>query len=59
MRISCMRLCRCNQYKGALLPEATALAQEQRLLHPLRDDLGPPIYGKKVLLPQPCWYSGR
>lgn len=33
---ACMR---CNQYKGALLPEATALAQEQRLLHPLRDDL--------------------
>jgi hypothetical protein len=30
---------RCNQYKGALLPEATDLAQEQRLLHPLRDDL--------------------
>lgn len=30
---------RCNQYKGALLPEATDVAQERRLLHPLRDDL--------------------
>jgi 5-methylcytosine-specific restriction endonuclease McrA len=30
---------RCNQYKGALLPEATDLAPAQRLLHPLRDDL--------------------
>ena len=30
---------RCNQYKGALLPEATDLAQARRLLHPLRDDL--------------------
>ena len=30
---------RCNQYKGALLPEATDLARERRLLHPLRDDL--------------------
>jgi hypothetical protein len=30
---------RCNQYKGALLPDATELAYEQRLLHPLRDDL--------------------
>ncbi len=30
---------RCNQYKGALLPEATVFAHERRLLHPLRDDL--------------------
>ena len=30
---------RCNQYKGALLPEATDPAQERRLLHPLQDDL--------------------
>ena len=30
---------RCNQYKGALLPEVTDRAQAQRLLHPLRDDL--------------------
>jgi hypothetical protein len=30
---------RCNQYKGALLPEAMDRAQERRLLHPLRDDL--------------------
>ena len=30
---------RCNQYKGALLPDATDLAQERRLLHPLQDDL--------------------
>jgi hypothetical protein len=30
---------RCNQYKGALLPEATDFTQEQRLLHPLQDDL--------------------
>jgi hypothetical protein len=30
---------RCNQYKGALLPEATDLAQERRLLHPWWDDL--------------------
>lgn len=30
---------RCNQDKGALLPEATDLTQERRLLHPLRDDL--------------------
>jgi HNH endonuclease len=30
---------RCNQYKGALLPGATDLTQERRLLHPLRDDL--------------------
>jgi 5-methylcytosine-specific restriction endonuclease McrA len=30
---------RCDQYKGALLPEVTDLTQEQRLLHPLRDDL--------------------
>ncbi len=29
---------RCNQYKGALSPEATDPAQERRLLHPLRDD---------------------
>lgn len=29
---------RCNQYKGALLPEATDAAQERRLLHPLRDN---------------------
>ena len=30
---------RCNQYKGALLPEATDRAQERRLLHPWRDAL--------------------
>lgn len=36
---------RCNQYKGALLPEVTDLAQEQRLLHPLRDDL--PVHIRK------------
>jgi HNH endonuclease len=30
---------RCNQYKWALCQEATALAPERRLLHPLRDDL--------------------
>jgi hypothetical protein len=30
---------RCNQYKGAILPEATEGRQEQRLLHPLQDDL--------------------
>lgn len=30
---------RCNQYKGALLPEAMDRAQERRLLHPFRDDL--------------------
>ncbi len=30
---------RCNQYKGALLPEATDVAYARRLLHPLRDDL--------------------
>jgi HNH endonuclease len=31
---------RCNQYKGALLLEATDLAYAWRLLHPLQDDLG-------------------
>jgi len=36
---------RYNQYKGALLPEATDVAQERRLLHPLRDTC-PRIYGK-------------
>jgi 5-methylcytosine-specific restriction endonuclease McrA len=30
---------RCNQYKGALRPEVTDVANERRLLHPLRDDL--------------------
>jgi hypothetical protein len=30
---------RYNQYKGALLPEATDMAQERRRLHPMRDDL--------------------
>jgi 5-methylcytosine-specific restriction endonuclease McrA len=30
---------RCNQYKGALLPEAMDLTQERRLLHPLQDDI--------------------
>jgi hypothetical protein len=30
---------RCNQYKGALLPEATDREHERRLLHPLYDDL--------------------
>ena len=30
---------RCNQYKGALRPEATDVANERRLLHPLWDDL--------------------
>lgn len=30
---------RCNQYKGVLLPEATDMAQERRLLHPLRDTM--------------------
>ena len=30
---------RCNQYKGALRPEVTNCANEQCLLHPLRDDL--------------------
>jgi len=30
---------RCHQYKGALLPEATDLARERRLLHPRMDDL--------------------
>jgi len=35
---------RCNQYKGALLPEASALVQERRLLHPLRDDLAAHIW---------------
>ena len=30
---------RCNQYKGALRPEATDVTNERRLLHPLRDDL--------------------
>jgi len=30
---------RCNQYKGALLPAATERGHDQRLLHPLDDDL--------------------
>jgi len=30
---------RCNQYKGALLPEMTGTAQQPRLLHPLQGDL--------------------
>ncbi len=30
---------RCNQYKGALLPQAMDIAQQRRLLHPLRDSL--------------------
>ena len=30
---------RCNQYKGALLPEGTDSAHEHRLLHPLLDDI--------------------
>jgi 5-methylcytosine-specific restriction endonuclease McrA len=29
---------RCNQYKGALLPDATELTHGRRLLHPLQDD---------------------
>jgi hypothetical protein len=29
---------RCNQYKGALLPDATDLTPGRRLLHPLQDD---------------------
>jgi HNH endonuclease len=30
---------RCNQYKGALLPEATDPTSGRRLLHPLQDDV--------------------
>ena len=39
---------RCNQHKGALLPETTDFAQERRLLHPLRDDFAAHIWEDEI-----------